>query len=55
MTVCVLAPTVMITRETNFIARKIKFTRTADEKKASINLVLPGSFTGNLPEVFPWE
>jgi len=55
MTVCVLAPTAMITRGTNFIARKIKLTRTADEKRAAINLVLPGSFTGNLPEVFPWE
>ncbi|MCL2381357.1 MAG: LysM peptidoglycan-binding domain-containing protein [Treponema sp.] len=55
MTVCIHAPTAMITRETNFTARKITFTRTTEGKKSKINLVLPGSFTGNLPEVFPWE
>jgi len=55
MTVCVHAPTAMVARETNFIARKIKFTRTTEGKKTLLNLVLPGSYTGSLPEVFPWE
>jgi len=56
MTVCVHAPTAMITRETNFIARNVKIMRNADTgKTAMLTLVLPGSFTGNLPEVFPWE
>jgi len=55
MTVCVHAPNAMITRETNFIARSVKFTRTTDGKQTTLDLVLPGSFTGTLPEVFPWE
>jgi len=55
MTVCVHAPTAMIARETNFIAREIKLIRTTEGKTATLNLVLPGSFTGNFPEVFPWE
>jgi len=55
MTVCVLAPTAMVARETNFIAREIKLTRTAEGKRAAMDLVLPGSYTGKLPEAFPWE
>jgi prophage tail gpP-like protein len=55
MTVCVLAPGAMITKETNFIARNIKLVRTTEAKTASLTLTLPGSFTGELPEVFPWE
>jgi len=56
MTVCVHAPTAMITRETNFIARNVKIMRNAETgKTAMLTLVLPGSFTGKLPEVFPWE
>ena len=54
--VCVLAPTAMITRETDFIARNIKLMRTAETgKTATLTLVLPGSYTGELPEAFPWE
>ncbi|MCL2093823.1 MAG: LysM peptidoglycan-binding domain-containing protein [Treponema sp.] len=56
MTVCVLAPTAMITKETNFIARNIKLVRTAETgKTTTITLILPGSYIGNLPEAFPWE
>jgi hypothetical protein len=45
----------MITKETNFIARNIKLERTVEGKTASLTLTLPGSFTGELPEAFPWE
>jgi len=56
MTVCVSAPTAMITRETNFIARNTKLVRNAETgKTATLTLVLPGSYTGELPEAFPWE
>ena len=55
MTVCVHAPSAMITRETNFIARSVKFTRTTDGRQTAFDLVLPGSYTGTIPEVFPWE
>jgi prophage tail gpP-like protein len=55
MNVCVLAPSAMIARETNFIARTIKLARTMEGKTATLTLVLPGSYTGEIPEVLPWE
>jgi prophage tail gpP-like protein len=55
MSVCVIAPSAMIQRETTFIARNIKLSRTVEGKTAELTLVLPGSYTGELPEVFPWE
>lgn len=53
--VCVKAPKAMIRRETNFIARNIKIIRTAEGKTTQLSLVLPGSYTGKIPEVLPWE
>jgi prophage tail gpP-like protein len=55
MTVCVKAPSAMIIRDTHFIARNIKLSRTTQGKTATLTLVLPGSYTGEIPEVFPWE
>jgi len=55
MTVCVDAPGAMISRQSNFIARNIKLLRDAKGKTTEIDLVLPGSFTEELPEVLPWE
>jgi len=55
MTVCVEAPGAMISRQTNFTARNIKLLRNEGGKTADIELVLPGSFTEELPEVLPWE
>lgn len=55
MSVCVEAPGAMITRQTNFIARNIKLTRSENEKKTEMELVLPGSFSEEPPEVLPWE
>lgn len=53
--VCVKAPKAMIRRETNFIARNIKIIRTSENKTTQFSLVLPGSYSGKMPEVFPWE
>jgi prophage tail gpP-like protein len=55
MTVCVKAPTAMITKETDFIARNIKLKKDTSGKTATISLVLPGSFSGEIPEALPWE
>jgi prophage tail gpP-like protein len=55
MVVCVKAPGAMISRETNFIARLIKMKRTTEGKTTTMNLVLPGSYTGKIPEALPWE
>jgi prophage tail gpP-like protein len=55
MTVCVNAPGAMLVNDTNFIARNIKLKRTNEGKTATITLVLPGSYTGEIPEALPWE
>jgi len=55
MTVCIEAPGAMISRQTNFIARNIKLLRDTNSKTAELELVLPGSFTDDPPEVLPWE
>jgi prophage tail gpP-like protein len=55
MTVCVSAPSALIKKETNFIARNVKLSRTIEGKTAELNLVLPGSYTGEIPEAMPWE
>jgi hypothetical protein len=55
MTVSVTAPSAMITRATDFIARNIKLSRTTEGKTAALTLVLPGSYTGEIPEALPWE
>jgi prophage tail gpP-like protein len=51
----ITAPGAMIRRETNFLAREVKFSCTTEGKKTVMTLVLPGSYTGESPEVFPWE
>jgi prophage tail gpP-like protein len=55
MTVCVYAPKAMIFKETNFIARNIKLSKTKEGKTSEMELVLPGSYTGDIPEALPWE
>jgi prophage tail gpP-like protein len=55
MTVCVYAPKAMIFKETNFIARNIKLSKTKEGKTTEMELVLPGSYTGDIPEALPWE
>ena len=55
MTVCVKAPGAMIRKETNFIARNISLKRNTKGKTATMSLVLPGSYTGEIPEALPWE
>jgi len=55
MIVAVHAPGAMIKKETEFLARNIKLKRTIKGKTTSMNLVLPGSYTGEIPEVLPWE
>ena len=55
MVVCVKAPGAMIKKQTNFRARDIKLKKTTEGKTSTITLALPGSYTGNIPEVLPWE
>ena len=55
MTVGVSAPSAMISGETKFVARNVKLSRTVEGKTATLTLVLPGAYSGEIPEVFPWE
>jgi prophage tail gpP-like protein len=55
MGVCVSAPSAMITKETVFLARNVELARTVEGKTAQLTLVLPGSYTGEIPEALPWE
>jgi prophage tail gpP-like protein len=55
MTVCVKAPGAMIRKETNLTARNISLKRNTEGKTATLSLVLPGSYTDEIPEVLPWE
>jgi len=55
MTVCVKAPGAMIRNETKLMARNITLKRNTEGKTATMSLILPGSYTGEIPEALPWE
>lgn len=49
------APDAMIYTEYEFEIKQVEFTQNDTEQKARLTLSLPGSFSGEPPEVFPWE
>lgn len=53
--VSVTAGGAMISSNTPLMIRSVTFTRSANQEHATINLVIPGSFGGNLPDKLPWE
>jgi len=53
--ISVLAPGAMIYRETVMLIKSLTISRTPEGDTTIFNLVLPGSYTGEIPEVFPWE
>lgn len=53
-TVKLLAPDAMIYRETEFIIREITLRQDAQSSTATLELVLPGVFTGKVPAELPW-
>lgn len=50
-----LAPDAMIYKEYGFVIRSIEFTRDRATETATLNLVIPGSFSGKTPEALPWD
>lgn len=50
-----LAPDAMIYKEYEFIIRSIEFSRDRATETATLNLVIPGSFSGKVPEALPWD
>jgi prophage tail gpP-like protein len=54
--VSVQSPGAMIYRETKLMSRQTEVSRDdKDGEKTTFSLVLPGSYSGELPEAFPWE
>lgn len=53
-TVSLLAPSAMIYRETEMLIRDVEFTY-GESLTARLSLVLPGAFSGEIPEVMPWD
>jgi prophage tail gpP-like protein len=54
-TVTVLAPSVMIYKRTELMIRAVNFYQDASEEFASLELVLPGAFSGQSPKSLPWD
>lgn len=53
-TVTLEAPGSMIYRPSEFVIRSATLRQDADKLTASLDLVLPGAFAGEAPEVLPW-
>ena len=49
------APGAMIYRPYSFLLRRVTFNQDASSRTATLNLVLPGAFGGEIPEVLPWD
>ncbi len=49
------APGAMIFRETEFLIRTVTFHQEKKSQSATLGLVLPGAFSGEIPEVLPWD
>lgn len=54
-TVSLTAPGVMLYRETELIVSTVTLTHDSDSRRATLGLVLPGAFSGELPEQLPWD
>ena len=54
-TVKVFAPKAMIYSETLMIVKQIKFFKDAFTELSTLELVLPGSYSGEIPGVLPWD
>lgn len=50
----VLAPGSMIYAETELLVREVTLRQSANKLSANLGLVLPGAFSGKIPETLPW-
>lgn len=53
--ITLLAPRAMVYNAYNFIIRAVRFERTENKEVALLELVLPGCYSGQIPEALPWE
>lgn len=54
-TVRLRAPGAMVYSSYEFEIRSVRFTRTESSETAELNLILPGSYAGAIPEALPWD
>jgi len=54
-TIRLTAPGAMVYNAYDFIVRSVSLTRDSREEQATLNLVLPGAFSGEQPEFLPWD
>jgi prophage tail gpP-like protein len=54
-TLTLLDPDVMCYRETELLIREVTYKQNANGETASLNLVLPGAFSGIVPTYLPWD
>ncbi len=54
-TVTLLAPDAMVYRETELLVRGVKLRQNIKATSATLNLILPGAFSGQVPDTLPWE
>jgi prophage tail gpP-like protein/phage tail protein X len=54
-TVTLEAPDAMVYSAFSFIIRSVSFDRDGSTETATLDLVIPGSFSGQQPEALPWE
>lgn len=54
-TVTLVAPEVMVYRETELLIRAVELRQTPERETATLHLVLPGAYGGPIPEALPWE
>lgn len=54
-TVTVLAPGSMIYTPYSFKIRSVTFNVDGDARTATLELILPGAFSGKIPETLPWD
>lgn len=54
-TITLLAEGAMVYSEYEFLIRSVELIRTGDSELAVLKLVLPGAFSGQVPEAMPWD
>lgn len=54
-TITLTASDAMVYKEYEFIIRSIDFDKDSVSKSATLHVVLPGAFSGEIPEALPWD
>lgn len=54
-TIKLQAPTVGVYSPYEFIIKEIDYIKTSDSETAVLTLVLPGAYSGEIPEALPWD